>query len=376
MPLTVRWIGAEDLDARTLAAWTELGGQALHPSPFLMPQFLLPAARWLSPRRPVFALFERPGRVGHELVGAGAFSVERPTPFVPVPHLRGYCTLHSFRTGLLVAPGEASAVAQALLATMHAPGVAHGHALTFRNVLDSDEAFTALRRAALLAGGNWFELGRFARPVWHLAAEHDPAAAVPRRMLKNLRRHRRRLHEHGPYATRVVQDAASAADAAERHLVLEHSGWKGARGSALLSTPAGAGFFREMVERFQRIGAAVFVELCLDGRVIGSSSNFLVGRTLSAFKIGWHPDFARFSPGRLTELALFESMAGAWPHVDKFDSNSQQDSFLSDMLPHAEPIVTGFLGTSRWGACALGGARLVRPLARALGGDPWRLRAR
>ena len=373
MSTSIRWCEIDELDQGTLDAWTELGTHARDPSPYLMPQFILPAARWLTPGRPpCVALFERSGRSGRELVGVGCFTVGRPNLFVPVPHLRNYCTRHSFRTGLLVAPAEAGRVAQALLrASRDGAGAAPSHAIAFKNVLERDEVFAELRDAAGEGGGSWREVRRFARPVLRLQDGTDASGALPRKTLKDLRRHRRRLHECGHLSARVLQANEMLHGATERHLELEHCGWKGERGSAMLCSTAGAMFFRDMVERFGRIGAAVFLETLVGDRVIGSTSNFLVGGTLSAFKIGWHPDFARHSPGRLTKLALFEAIAGTWPHVDKYDSNSQQNCFLAKMLPHTETIVSGFLATSRWGTNALRAVRLIRPFVFRLGGDPW-----
>lgn len=373
MAITIRWCGVDELDQRTQDAWTELGVRARDPSPFLMPQFILPAVRWLTPARPpCVALFERAGRTGRELVGVGCFTIRRPNLFVPVPHLRNYCTRHSFRAGLLAAPDDAESVALALLhASRDKAGEASNHAIAFHNVLERDQVFAELREAAGDCGGSWRELGRFARPVLQLQAGAEAATALSHKALKNLRRHHRRLHECGPISIRVLHGNAVSPAAVERHLELEHCGWKGARGSAMLSSAAGAGFFRDMAERFTRVGAAVFVETLVGDRVIASASNFLVGGTLSAFKIGWHPDFSRHSPGMLNELAVCEAIAGHWPQVDKFDSNSQQNSFLAKMLPHTEPIVSGFLATSRWGTHALSAALVIYPLVRLLGGNFW-----
>ena len=60
MSIAVRWCSPCGLDVRTRAAWSELGQHARHPSPFLLPQFIVPAAHWLTPERPPrIALFER-----------------------------------------------------------------------------------------------------------------------------------------------------------------------------------------------------------------------------------------------------------------------------------------------------------------------------
>jgi CelD/BcsL family acetyltransferase involved in cellulose biosynthesis len=373
MSIAIRWCSPVNLDANSRAAWSELGQQAQHPSPFLLPQFIVPAARWLTPGRPPrIALFERIGRGPRELVGVGCFTAEQPALYLPVPHWRGYRTRHSFRTGLLVTPQHGDAVAEALLwAIRHGVGAPRSHAILFGNVLERDDGVAALRRVALAEGGSWHEMRRFARPVLHVRDGVDAAQAVPSKVLKNLRRHRRRLEELGRVEARVLQGHGLEPAAAERFLQLERSGWKGAKGSALRCSQAGTAFFRDMVAQFSQIGAAVFVETLLGDQVIGSTSNFLVGGTLSAFKIGWDPRYAKHSPGCLTKLAALEALAGTWPGVHKFDSNAQEKSWLAQMLPHTETVVSGMLATTRLGTMALTATRLVLPLAGRLGAHPF-----
>lgn len=373
MPIAIRWCHPDTLDAHTQAAWSELGQRVRHPTPFLLPQFIVPASRWLTPGVPPhIALFERLGRGGtRELVGAGCFSAARPGLYVPVSHWRGYRTRHSFRTGLLVAPQDGDAVAEALLAAIQrGDGAPRGHAILFGNVLEHDDGLAALRRAAQAQGGSWHEVRRFARPVMRVREGEEAAQAVPRKVLKNLHRHRRRLEELGPVRARVLQGRDVGPAVVDRFLQLEGSGWKGARGSALHCSRAGTGFFHDMVARFSQIGAAVFVEVLLGDQVIGATSYFLVGSTLSAFKIGWHPHFAKHSPGCLTKLAALEALPDTWPGVDTFDSNAQEKSWLAQLLPHTETVVSGVLATSRVGTTALTATRLLRPLVSRLGGNP------
>lgn len=372
MSIAIRWCSPCHLDVRTRAAWSELGQRARHPSPFLLPQFIVPAAHWLTPGRPPrIALFERLGRGGRELVGVGCFTAEQPGLYLPVHHWRGYRTRHSFRTGLLVTPQDGDAVAEALLAAIRrGDGAPRSHAILFGNVLEHDDGLAALRRVAQADGGSWHEVRRFARPVLHVPAGLDATEAMPRKVLKNLRRHRRRLEELGPVRARVLQGHDVQPAVAERFLQLERSGWKGAKGSALRCSQAGTGFFQDMVAQFSQIGAAVFVEILLGDQVIGSTSYFLVGSTLSAFKIGWHPQYAKHSPGCLTKLAALEALSGTWPGVDKFDSNAQEKSWLAQMLPHTETVVAGMLATTRWGTTALAATRLLRPLVSRLGANP------
>lgn len=360
--VAVRWLSVQEADAATLAAWTELGRRTPRPNPFAMPQFVLPAARWLTPRRPpLVALIERQRSGVRELIGAGCFTAERPNLFVPVPHLSGYRTLHSFRSGLLYAPGESAAVAQALLADLHG-NRKRSHAIALHNLLAECPVLASLRELLQDGNGGWFEQHRFQRPVLRLRPSAQEQALGVIVMDRDLRRRKRRLEERGTTVFRIAP-RENLADAMETHLQLEHAGWKGTAGTSLLASPAQAGFFREMILRFDQIHGAVFAETLCDGKVVASTSNLLLGDTLNGFKTGWHPDFAACSPGRLNEVFLSAAVPSAWPEVGVFDSQAQEDSYLSELLPHRDTMITGTLAITRLGRRAMRAARLVRPVA-------------
>lgn len=360
MSITLRTSEIGALDSGSLAAWDALARQLVtRANPFATPQFILPAARWLTPgHRPLVVMIERAGNGGKELIGLGCFTRERSNWRIPVPHLRSYHTLHSSRSGMLCAPDESAAVADALLA--HVGGRNSSvHAIDFHNLPATCPIFSALRDRAQEAGGSWFERHRFQRPMLELGAGISPLAGFPRSTLKDLRRCRRRLEEYGEVDFRIRHGAAAAQD----HLRLEHAGWKGDNGTSLLSSVEQAGFFREMSARFEETGAIVFAETLCDGKVIASSSNLLLGDTLNAFKIGWDPEFAKSSPGRLNEMSLLERAPVLWPQLRRFDSLTREKSYLADLLPHKEATVSGALATSRLGQQAMRVAHPLRQLA-------------
>ncbi|MEO6102108.1 MAG: GNAT family N-acetyltransferase [Pseudoxanthomonas sp.] len=276
--------------------------------------------------------------------------------------MSSYRTLHTFRSGLLCAPHESRAVAQALLDDLHVEGK-RLHALAFHNLLAECPVLASLRAVLQDGNGGWFEQYRFQRPVLQLHPPIQGYALDVIGMDRDLRRRKRRLEERGTTAFRITQAKAGVAEAMETHLQLEHAGWKGAAGTSLLASPSGAGFFREMIERFDAIGAAVFAETLCDGKVIASTSNLLLGDTLNGFKTGWQPDFAPCSPGRLNEIFLSAAIPSKWPQVGIFDSQAQEDSYLSKLLPHRDTMVTGTLAITRLGRRALRTARLIRPVA-------------
>jgi CelD/BcsL family acetyltransferase involved in cellulose biosynthesis len=127
-------------------------------------------------------------------------------------------------------------------------------------------------------------------------------------------------------------------------------------------------FFEEMTRGFSERGKALFCELLLDGKVIASSSNYVSGSCVLAFKIGWDPDFARFSPGRLAELAIIEHLSAELPEVDRLDSGSAPGSYVERMWLERHYLSEGMIATSRAAGAALSLLNLMRQLRRRVRG--------
>lgn len=369
MGITLRWCRADAIDADTQTAWSQLGQHALEPNPFAAPEFVLPAARWLTPEDPPWvALIERYEHAARQLIGVGCFTSQQPDLFVPVRHLRSYQTLHTFRSGMLCAPGQSQEVAEALLQFLQSHGQ-RWHAITFQNLRADCPVLQALRVQHAYGSVRWFERQRFMRPCLHIAAgvEYDSRISASER--KDLNRRQRRLNERGTVCSRILHGDAATADAVQAHLRLEHAGWKGEAGTSMLSSTAHTAFFAEMMECFRKTGGAVFAETLCDGEVIASTSNLMVGNILNGFKTGWDPNFSAASPGRLNELHLFRKIHELQPNVSTFDSQSQEDSYLADLLPDREAMVTGAVAITSIGVVAMHAARIIRPVAYRLERD-------
>ncbi len=363
MKVSLRWRSLNELDATDLQVWTALSeGAEPHSNPFAMPQFVLPASRWLTPSQlPRLAWIEQTGAATRKLIAVGVFTARRPNLFVPVPHLREYRTLHTPRGGLLVAAGCTVAAFVALLDSFRKQS--QWHALDLRNLPVGDGQLDIARQMTESQGGGWFQRRTFARPILDLYAG---GSAYVRVESSDRRRRRRRLGEKGVLEYRLLQGAQVDGRVIADHLRLEHAGWKGVRGSSLQSSPAQAAFFREMIAGFVGISAAAFMETRLDDQVIASSSNLLLGDTLNGIKIGWDPAFASFSPGRINETELHKLLPEHLPQVKIYDSQSQENSYLADMLPQRMEVATGTLALNRSAARAMRAVRWLRPLA-------WRL---
>lgn len=353
----------DDLTDADLSAWDGLAHASETSVPFLLPGYVQAAARWLTPDEPPVVLtVER----GGEWLAMTCLQRRAPNLFVPAPHWRAYRHLHAFQSGVLHREGEAGTVAGAIAQSMRS-GSWRERAIAWHNVAADGALWAALRDSE---GISWSQTGLSRRPVLRRLPD-DPSAAARVRapVAKDLRRRLRRLQERGETSLRILEGADADADAAQRHLALEHAGWKGEQGSSMLASDAQRAFFLDAVARLSARGQMVFVETLCDGHVVASNSNLLCGKGLSGFKTGWDPDYATVSPGKLNEWHLLQALDARWPGLALFDSQAHEDSYMGDLLPDRQPMVSGILHAGALHRGLLAAARPLRPLAYRRGHD-------
>jgi CelD/BcsL family acetyltransferase involved in cellulose biosynthesis len=353
----------DELTDADLSAWDGLAYASEASVPFLLSGYVQAAARWLTPDDPPVVLtVER----GSELLALTCLQRRAPNLFVPVPHWRAYKHLHAFQSGVLHREGEASTVADAIARLMRT-GSWRERAIAWHNVAADGALWAALRDSA---GLHWSQTGLSLRPVLRRLPHDPPAAArVRASVAKDLRRRLRRLQERGETSLRILEGAEADAAAAQRHLALEDAGWKGEQASSMLAADAQRTFFLEAAARLSARGHMVFVETLCDGHVVASSSNLLCGKGLSGFKTGWDPAFAAVSPGKLNEWHLLQALDARWPGLALFDSQAHEDSYMGDLLPDRQPMVSGILHAGVLHRGVMAAARPLRPLAYRRGHD-------
>ncbi len=128
--------------------------------------------------------------------------------------------------------------------------------------------------------------------------------ALGAKKLKELRRQRHRLAEHGEVSFTVARHPAEIAAALESFLALEASGWKGKRGTALSQDAGDAAFIRHAVPALATTGQCEIIALHAGATPVAAA---IVLRHLDRafyFKIGIDERFAKFSPGVQLTLDL------------------------------------------------------------------------
>jgi hypothetical protein len=167
---------------------------------------------------------------------------------------------------------------------------------------------------------------------WHLRASLDATRdadellrdALGGGKLKELRRQRRRLAEHGAITFEVARSPQEIAAALETFLELEASGWKGARGTALAQVDGDAAFIRRATSTLAATGNCEIVTLRAGATAVASGVVLRHRSRAFFFKLGVDERFAKFSPGVQLTLDLTRHLC-ADPNITSADSTASAD---------------------------------------------------
>ena len=285
-------------------AWADLVGRALEANVFLDPDFALPAARHLAGRRsPTFVLV-------WAVADGAARELVALCPVVPRRGvLRGLASawFHDLSTlGFPLLDRARAAPALRALLRWAGDNLRGASGLVIPALPLDGPTAAILRDVAAAEGLDLVVLDTWARAALRPGGRAGLAALAPKGA-KELRRQHRRLGEAGAL-TFVIADTDEAVRAAiEQFLALEAGGWKGAAGTALLSSPGRTTFLRAATRMLVRRGLCRIASLTLDGVPIAMAVILSSGDSDFLWKIAYREDVARFSPGVQLVLEITEA---------------------------------------------------------------------
>lgn len=160
--------------------------------------------------------------------------------------------------------------------------------------------------------------------------------ALGAKKLKELRRQRNRLAEHGAVGFEVARTPGEMATAVETFLMLEASGWKGQRGTALGQDDGDAAFVRSATSALAETGQCEIVTLRAGETPVAAAIVLRHQDRVFYFKLGVDERFAKFSPGVQLTLELTRYLC-ADPAIRLVDSTAAPDH------PMINPIWRGRL---------------------------------
>lgn len=349
--VAIRQVDGANLTRADIAAWLDLEDRALEGNAYMSPHFVVPALRHLGDDKSTVVLVEEKGAAGTVLQAVAVLQAASPDRTIPLPHRRSYMSVHSFLSGLLVAREDAKRHLQAICDAVDGR---YGHGLVMESCRVDGPVDHLLREIALERGMRRCESYRYERAIMVPSEMGEAYLTGPLSSRnKKLRSQKNKLAKLGEVRFEVLRGQAIDDAVIERHLALEHMGWKGESGTSMRSNPAHEAFFREMASGFAADDRALFAQLSVGDQVIASTSNFIAGNTGFAFKIGFDPAFSQFGPGNMCELEFLRCAPEVAGNLDYVDSGSVAGSYLEAMWPHRRAIATVAYSTSLVGNVAM-----------------------
>lgn len=319
--------------------WRTLAERAVEPNGYYLPDWELAVNAFARGRTGVSAL-----SASREASSAqdGAASLIGLMPVVsmwraykiPLPALVSADPYGTLCTPLL----DRDFVADAVTGLMRTARNAGAHALILRDVPLDGEAMKAISEVLRQNRMRPRLLQSHVRACLDTTgdAEHLLHDALGSKKLKELRRQRNRLAEHGAVSFEVARKPEEVAAAIETFLALEASGWKAQRGTALLQHEGDAAFVRRAALALAETGQCEIVSLRAGSTPVAAAIVLRHRDRAFYFKLGVDERFAKMSPGVQLTLDLTRHLC-ADPAIALVDSTASADH------PMINPIWRGRL---------------------------------
>jgi CelD/BcsL family acetyltransferase involved in cellulose biosynthesis len=320
------------LDTITSERWRALADNAIEPNGFYLPEWELTVNAFAQDRTGVSALTADSATAGRDappLIGLlPAISAWRAYR-LPLPALVSADPYGELGTPLLDR-AHADEAATKLMTRARAAGA---HALILRNIPLDGPVMTAFTRSLERSWRAPRVLQSHARACLDATrdAEELLRDALGPKKLKELRRQRNRLAEHGEVIFTIATAPDEIARDLDTFLALEASGWKAKRGTALVQDEGDAAFVRRAVHDAATRGNCEIVTLYAGETPVASG---IVLRHLDRafyFKMGVDERFAKCSPGVQLTLDLTRHLC-ADPAIAMADSNAMPGHPMIDPI--------------------------------------------
>jgi CelD/BcsL family acetyltransferase involved in cellulose biosynthesis len=203
---------------------------------------------------------------------------------------------------------------------------AGARALVLRDVALDGAAMQAFATRLRRDGLNMRVLHSYLRACLDATQDGDRLLrdALGGKKLKELRRQRHRLAEHGAIRFDVARTPEAVGDALQAFLSLEASGWKGKRGTALIQNDGDAAFIRRAAVALAETGQCEIVTLHAGDTPVAAGVVLRHQDRAFFFKLGVDERFAKYSPGVQLTLELTRHLC-ADPAIASADSTAGAD---------------------------------------------------
>jgi CelD/BcsL family acetyltransferase involved in cellulose biosynthesis len=340
-------LSQDELTPDIIEQWVKLEQRSVEGNAYLSPHFILPSIKYLTPNAEVIIVLVT-YVIGNTsiLTGVGVFEYWRWTKRLPLPHFKAYRSPHSYLSGLLIDEEFVDATLSTFFA-FFSKSEKYSCGVEFINRTVDTKLAERMQNAASRRRICFREYNRKQRAILipqKINSEYLQKALTPK-LKKTLRYGYNVLSKTGEVHWNIVAGQHVSTACIDNFLQLEHMGWKGANGTSLLSNPAEATFFREMINGFAEQDRAFFTELKVNNRTVASTANLISSKIGFAFKIGWDTEFAAASPGMLNEVELLKQAPRLTSDLEYIDSGADEGSFIEKLWTDRCTLVSGFYVT-------------------------------
>jgi CelD/BcsL family acetyltransferase involved in cellulose biosynthesis len=237
----------------------------------------------------------------------------------PLPALVGAEPYGTLCTPLL----DRDAAEQAVGKMLQQARNAGAHALILRTMSLEGPAMAAIRAVLARDGLQPRLLSAYQRAQLDATRDANQLLrdALGPKKLKELRRQRQRLADHGAVRFDVARTPREVATALETFLVLEAGGWKGRRGTALSQHAGDEAFIRRATSAMAEAGRCEILTLYAGATPVAGGIVVRHQDRAFFFKIGIDERFAKHSPGAQLTLELTRHLC-ADPAINSADSTA------------------------------------------------------
>jgi CelD/BcsL family acetyltransferase involved in cellulose biosynthesis len=313
-------------------AWDALAQAQARPHPFLRHAWF---RSWWTAFGREDRLAIRVARRGTQIVGIAPLA-ERRVPYFGLP-VRGLVSLtndHTSRFDLLLAPGnraERMAIIEALWnGALERPT---WDVVLLQHCPEDSPLIDLVVEAAARRGYRSASWEGSRSPYLHLGPNNPPITSLlTARRRSELRRRRRQLQQaFGPLRLDRVTTPGDLPRALSDMFEIEAAGWKGDQATAMASDVATRRFYADVAR-----DAAVRGTLSIDFLTAGDARiafgyHIVSGPTWYLLKTGYDPVYARYAPGFLFLLDVFERLQ-AEGSID-YDFLGQADAYKLEWTP-------------------------------------------
>jgi CelD/BcsL family acetyltransferase involved in cellulose biosynthesis len=308
-----------------LGQWRALAERALEPNGYYLPSWELAVDALASGRTGASALVAQSSATpdgANRLIGLMPVVSMARAYKIPLPAL---VSAHPYGT-LCTPPLDRDMAQEAATDLLQAAQQSGAHALILREISLDGATMKTLREVMLQDGLQPRVLQSQLRASLDAAQEPEELLreALGHKKLKELRRQRHRLAEHGAVRFDVARTREQVAAALEIFLKLEASGWKGKRGTALIQDDGDAGFIRRATPALAETGQCEIVTLYAGDAPVAAGIVLRHQDRAFFFKLGIDERFAKFSPGVQLTLELTRHLC-ADPAIATADSTASAD---------------------------------------------------